>query len=113
MTDLNAELIERAAKAGFAWSAASAAQQYDLGEPVTWDRHLSDEDRAHEIGRTHTALESVADDIRAEAWEQGHSAADLEWRHVYYGDHTVEPGDPFGMCTECGQGNPYARKDRP
>ena len=70
MTDIKPELIERAAKAGFAWSAASAAQQHDLGEPVTWDGHLSDEDRAHEMRRARAALEAVADDLRAEGAAQ-------------------------------------------
>ena len=74
MTDIKPELIERAAKAGFAWSAASAAQQYDLGEPVTWDRHLSDEDRAHEVRRAHAAIEAVADDLRAEGAAQARKA---------------------------------------
>lgn len=50
--------------------------------------------------------------IAAKAWEQGYAASQLEWKHVYDG-HTVEPGDESGMCTECGQGNPYEVPSQP
>lgn len=55
-------------------------------------------------------LEAVTPLIAAQAWGQGYAASQQEWRHVYDG-HTVEPGDEFGMCTECGQGNPYGGKE--
>lgn len=56
------------------------------------------------------ALAVVAPLIAARAWDQGYAASEQEWEHAYDG-HTVEPGDMTGMCIECGQGNPYGRKD--
>lgn len=41
--------------------------------------------------------------IKAEAWQEGHSASESEWMHTFDG-HPVPEGE---MCPECSTGNPY------
>lgn len=54
------------------------------------------------------ALEAAAPLIAARAWDQGYATCEREWDHVYDG-HTVDPESVNGMCTTCGQGNPYRK----
>lgn len=99
MTDINPELIELHAEA--ICNATGGPQ---------WDELQSTRQAGVMRAEARAALAVVAPLIAAHAWEQGYAASQQEWKHVYDG-HTVEQGDESGMCTECGQGNPYARKD--
>lgn len=48
--------------------------------------------------------------IAERAWNEGAVANELIWIHIYDG-HDVDPEDPFGMCSTCGLGNPYTKKE--
>ena len=107
MSDLiTGAMVEAAAKAGFAAGAVNAAQEYELDQPVTWDGHLTDRDRAHERLRARAALEAVAPLIAAKAWDEGYAMSERELDHAY-GGHPICPDDPSDLCRECGTGNPY------
>ena len=41
--------------------------------------------------------------VKAEAWNEGHYASNTEWEHTYYG-YPVSEGE---ICPECSAGNPY------
>lgn len=67
--DLTPDIIEQAARAGFAAAAANAATHCGLDEPVAWGEHLTDDDREHELIRTRAALSAAAPLIAAQTLE--------------------------------------------
>lgn len=46
--------------------------------------------------------------VKAEAWDEGYSASETTWKHIYDG-HPVPEGE---MCPECSTGNPYRQKEQ-
>ena len=49
------------------------------------------------------AFDRWLEQVKAEAWDEGHSASETSWEHIYDG-HPVPEGE---MCPECSVGNPY------
>lgn len=68
-------IVERAARAGFAAGAANAAKLIGLDEVVTWDEHLTDDDRERELGRIRAALSAAAPLIAANALREAAEAS--------------------------------------
>lgn len=56
-------------------------------------------------------LRDAVREALADAWDQGYAASQLEWEHVYDG-HSVDPDEADGLCTQCGQGNPYRKEQQ-
>lgn len=44
--------------------------------------------------------------VQAEAWDEGYSASETTWKHIYDG-HPAPEGE---MCPECSTGNPYRQE---
>lgn len=73
---LDPAIVEMAARAGFAAATTTAAKKYGLDEPaVTWDEHLTDDDREHELIRTRAALSAAAPLIAANALREAAEAS--------------------------------------
>lgn len=82
-------------------TAAAAQWHYDC--PDREFRREPDDLKDFYHNSARVALEAVAPRIAAAAWDEGHDAAQIDWKHVYDG-HPVGPGE---MCDQCGRPNPY------
>lgn len=71
-----------------------------------WD--LASLNRALEQGTVEIVPSAEAREAKAEAWEEGCSASDTAWEHVYFG-HPVPEGE---ICPECSTGNPYRQEKK-
>lgn len=78
MYDLDPAIVEAIARAGFDAAAANAAREIGLDKPVTWDEHLTDDDREHELVRTRAMLTAAAPVIAVEAWDEGYRYTGFE-----------------------------------
>ena len=61
--------------------------------------------KKHEVPRAE--FDRWLEQVKAEAWEEGHSSSDTSWDHIYSG-HSVPEGE---LCPECFTGNPYRKED--
>ena len=63
--------------------------------------------RGEELRGYEAEFDRWLEQVKAEAWEEGHSSSDTSWDHIYSG-HSVPEGE---LCPECFTGNPYRKED--